>query len=343
MGKFLSKIQLSTLTCFAMIFWNEPLLAEDQDYGLTIQGESIDVIDMHLHTGTWDALTEPYKERYSERVPKFLRFTMKYLLGSGLTSEGILKQMDKAKIRRGGVFAVYSPDTTGIASNQFLQQQINDHPERLLGFASVRTDYWNIDGPEQLKELESVLGNSNMVGIKLAHAHQQIRFDDPRFDGVYEIAGRLGKPIYVHTGTSPNPYTRLEPPYVDPKYLEDTIKRYPDTQFILGHSGYDSFKVALTYLDSCIELAQKYDNVYLEPGALGARKAEKVLTDYLRIIKENNLVDRVIYGSDGPQFPGYTNSHLERFVEAMQASNYSTAEMRALLQTNFEQLFKLQN
>ena len=99
MGKFLSKIQLSTLTCFAMIFWNEPLLAEDQDYGLTIQGESIDVIDMHLHTGTWDALTEPYKERYSERVPKFLRFTMKYLLGSGLTSEGILKQMDKAKIR----------------------------------------------------------------------------------------------------------------------------------------------------------------------------------------------------------------------------------------------------
>ncbi|GIT33808.1 MAG: hypothetical protein Ct9H300mP4_01270 [Gammaproteobacteria bacterium] len=97
MGKFLSKIQLSTLTCFAMIFWNEPLLAEDQDYGLTIQGESIDVIDMHLHTGTWDALTEPYKERYSERVPKFLRFTMKYLLGSGLTSEGILKQMDKAK------------------------------------------------------------------------------------------------------------------------------------------------------------------------------------------------------------------------------------------------------
>ena len=343
MGKFSSKILLGAFAFFAIIAWNKQTLAEEQTYGLTIQGESIDVIDMHLHTGTWDALTEPYKERYSERVPKFLRFTMKYLLGSGLTSEGILKQMDKAKIKRGGVFAVYSPDTTGIASNEFLQQQINDHPERLLGFASVRTDYWNIDGSEQLKELETVLGNSNMVGIKLAHAHQQMRFDDPRFDGVYEIAGRLEKPIYVHTGTSPNPYTRLEPPYVDPKYLEDTIQRHPDTQFILGHSGYDSFKVALTYLDSCIELAQKYENVYMEPGALGARKAEKVLMEYLRIIKENNLVDRVIYGSDGPQFPGYTNSHLERFVEAMQNSNYSTDEMRSLLQTNFEQLFKLEN
>ncbi len=341
MAKFSSKILLLTLAFSTIMAWSEQILAEDQAYGLTIQGEFIDVIDMHLHTGTWDALTEPYKERYSERVPKFLRFTMKYLLGSGLTSEGILKQMDKAKIRRAGVFAVYSPDTTGIASNEFLQQQINDHSDRLLGFASVRTDYWNIDSEEQLKKLETVLGNANMVGIKLAHAHQQMRFDDPRFDGVYEIAGRLGKPIYLHTGTSPNPYTRLEPPYVDPKYLEETIQRYPDTQFILGHSGYDSFKVALTYLDSCIELAQKYDNVYLEPGALGARKAEKVLIDYLRIIKENNLIDRVIYGSDGPQFPGYTNSHLERFVLTMQDSNYTTAEMRALLQTNFEQLFKL--
>ena len=88
-------------------------------------------------------------------------------------------------------------------------------------------------------------------------------------------------------------------------------------------------------------MAQKYNNVYLEPGALGARKAEKVLTEYLRIIKANNLIDRVIYGSDGPQFPGYTNSHLERFIVAMQDSNYTTAEMRALLQTNFEQLFEL--
>ncbi|MCS5650730.1 MAG: hypothetical protein NZ820_15510, partial [Dehalococcoidia bacterium] len=120
MAKFSSKILLLTLAFSTIMAWSEQILAEDQAYGLTIQGEFIDVIDMHLHTGTWDALTEPYKERYSERVAKFLRFTMKYLLGSGLTSEGILKQMDKAKIRRAGVFAVYSPDTTGIASNEFL-------------------------------------------------------------------------------------------------------------------------------------------------------------------------------------------------------------------------------
>jgi hypothetical protein len=57
MGKFSSKTLLLVLTCSTIVAWNEQTLAEDQAYGLTIQGESIDVIDMHLHTGTWDALT----------------------------------------------------------------------------------------------------------------------------------------------------------------------------------------------------------------------------------------------------------------------------------------------
>ena len=319
------------------------LIKDDAEttYGFTIDGVDIDIIDMHLHTGTWEALTEPYKERYSERVPKPFKFLMENLLGNGLTSEGILKQMDNAGIRRGGVFAVYSPDTTGIANNEFLYQQIKDQPERMFGFYSIRTDHWNIDANKELKKLESDLIKYKATGIKLAHAHQQMRLDDKRFDGIYEIAGRLNKPIYIHTGTSPNPYTRREPPYVDPVYLEESIIKYPQTKFILGHSGYDSFLIQLTYLESCIQLAKKYGNVYFDPGALGARKASEVLPEYLKIIKKEGLIDRVIYGSDGPQFPGYTASHLENFVEAMKVNEYSAMEMKLILQSNFETLFNL--
>ena len=319
------------------------LIKDDAEttYGFTIDGVDIDIIDMHLHTGTWEALTEPYKERYSERVPKPFKFLMENLLGNGLTSEGILKQMDNAGIRRGGVFAVYSPDTTGIANNEFLYQQIKDQPERMFGFYSIRTDHWNINAAKELEKLESDLIKYKATGIKLAHAHQQMRLDDKRFDGIYEIAGRLNKPIYIHTGTSPNPYTRREPPYVDPVYLEESIIKYPQTKFILGHSGYDSFLIQLTYLESCIQLAKKYGNVYFEPGALGARKASEVLPEYLKIIKKEGLIDRVIYGSDGPQFPGYTASHLENFVEAMKVNEYSAMEMKLILQSNFETLFNL--
>jgi predicted TIM-barrel fold metal-dependent hydrolase len=88
-------------------------------------------------------------------------------------------------------------------------------------------------------------------------------------------------------------------------------------------------------------LVKKYSNVYLEPGALGARKAEAILPEYLSMIKKNNLIDKVIYGSDGPQFPGYTKSHLNRFADAMQEVNYTTEEMEMLLGKNFEALFDL--
>ena len=255
MKKFI--LRAIVLIILGGVAYNYLLKDDTVTYGITVDGVDIDIIDMHLHTGTWEALTEPYKERYSERVPKPFKFLMSGLLGSGLTSEGILKQMDNAGIRRGGVFAVYSPDTTGIASNEFLHEQIKGQPERMFGFYSIRTDHWNIDSEMQLEKLEADLIKYNAHGIKLAHAHQQMRLDDKRFDGIYEIAGRLNKPLYIHTGTSPNPYTRKEPPYGDPLYLEESIIKYPDAKFILGHSGYDSAEVKLTYLNSCIELAKK--------------------------------------------------------------------------------------
>ncbi|MEO8224303.1 MAG: amidohydrolase family protein, partial [Gammaproteobacteria bacterium] len=135
--------------------------------------------------------------------------------------------------------------------------------------------------------------------------------------------------------------TRPEPPYSDPAYLEDAIRRYPDTVFILGHSGYDSERKALSYTDSALRLAATYPNAYLEPGALGARRAENVLADFLARVKAAGVIDKMIYGSDGPQMPGYVKSHLEAFVAGMRAAGYTAEEMRAILAGNFSRVFSL--
>jgi predicted TIM-barrel fold metal-dependent hydrolase len=157
--------------------------------------------------------------------------------------------------------------------------------------------------------------------------------------GIYEIAGRLGKPIYLHTATSPNPGTRLEPPYTDPYYLEEAIKRYPATVFILGHAGWDSYHRKLTYTDACIDLAIRYENVFMEPGALGAERAAEVLPDFVTRIKNAGVTHKLIYGSDGPQFPGYIGKHLQAFVVAMQDADYTADEMRMILAGNFYRVF----
>jgi predicted TIM-barrel fold metal-dependent hydrolase len=310
--------------------------------GVEVNGERLAVVDMHLHAGTWDDMTPWFQRRLTERVPRGFKWTLKLLSDRTLSGPGILGELDRAGISGGGVFALYSPHTTGVASNQFIESIVETSPQRLFGFASIRVYNWNVDGERELAQLEADLqGMPHMVGIKLAHAHQQFRFDDERFYGIYEIAGRLGKPIYLHTATSPNPGTRLEPPYTDPAYLEDAIRRYPSAVFILGHAGWDSYNKKLTYVDTCIELAKRYDNVYMEPGALGARRAVEVLPDFLRRIKAADAANKLIYGSDGPQFPTYVKRHLEAFVTGMLDAGFTTDEMRMILSGNFTRVFGL--
>jgi predicted TIM-barrel fold metal-dependent hydrolase len=310
--------------------------------GVLIGGQRLAVVDMHLHTGTWEAMTPQFQERVSERVPRALRWVMPYVMPYTLGGKAILREIDNAGISAGGVFALYSPHTTGTATNEFVAGEIALNPQRLFGFASLRVDQWNTNGPEQLAKLEAALkGPGNFVGVKLAHAHQQFRFDDERYYPIYEIAGRLHKPVYLHTGTSPNPGTRTEPPYADPAYLEEAIRRYPDTIFILGHTGYDSYGKTLRFTDAAIRLAVAYPNAYLEPGALGAERAEGVLDDFLARVRVAGVIPKMIYGSDGPQQPGYVKSHLGRFVAGMQKAGYSVEEMRAILSGNFSRVFGL--
>ena len=313
------------------------------ELGVEVDGRLLPVVDAHLHTGTWENLPPGFQERLSERVPRGFKWVMEPMSDWMLDVDNILSQLDGAGIYGGAVFALYSPHTTGIATNEYVSEQVSLHPDRLYGFASIRIDRWNRDWSEQLAALEAALTDlPHMVGIKLAHGHQQFRFDDERFDGIYEIAGRLGKPMYLHTGTSPNPGTRYEPPYADPAYLLPAIVKYSDAIFILGHSGYDSKDKALTYTDSAIDLASRYDNVYLEPGALGAERAEAVIDDYVQRIKKADVIDKVIYGSDGPQFPGYIGRHLEAFVAAMKRNDYSADEMELILSGNFSRVFGIE-
>lgn len=309
--------------------------------GVLVDGRRIPVIDIHLHTGTWDMTPPGFRKRLTDRVPAGFKWSMAPFMDYNMRGKTIARQLDAAGISAGGLFAVYSPPTTGIAGNELVAGEIASVPGRFYGFASLRIDDWNNNSAAELARLEAGVSQPGMHGIKVAHGHQQFRFDDRRFDGIYETCSRLGKPAYLHTGTSPNPGTRTEPPYADPAYLEGSIQAFPGCIFILGHSGYDSHNKALSFTDSAIMLAQKYSNVYLEPGALGAERAHALLPDFLRRIKDGKVVDKLIYGSDGPQFPGYVKSHLTAFVAGMQDAGYTAEEMEQILSGNFLRVFKL--
>jgi predicted TIM-barrel fold metal-dependent hydrolase len=309
--------------------------------GVAVDGRRIAIIDLHLHTGTWENTPPGFRKRLTGRVPTGFKWVMGPFMDRSLSASSIRDQLENAGISGGGVFALYSPATTGIASNEFVSAGIEPFKDQLYGFASLRVDDWNNDSATELQRLETGVNLPGMRGIKIAHGHQQFRFDDRRFDGIYEICGRLKKPIYLHTGTSPNPGTRTEPPYANPAYLEESIKAYPDCTFILGHTGYDSDAKALNYTDAALALAQRYPHVYFEPGAIGAERADELRVDFFKRVKAAGVIDKMIYGSDGPQFPGYLSSHLENCVAAMQEAGYTADEMEQALSGNFLRVFAL--
>ncbi|MDP6435986.1 MAG: amidohydrolase family protein [Gammaproteobacteria bacterium] len=314
-----------------------------EQFGIVVDGSRIQVVDLHTHTGTWENTPPGFRLRLAERVPTGFRWTMTFLTDLNLGAGNILSQMNSGGIYGAGVFATIAPHTTGISTSEFAAQTVVGNEDRLYAFATIRVDRWNEDGEARLRQFEEELRDlPGVKGVKIAHAHQQFRFDDERFNGIYEISGRYNKPIYLHTGTSPNPGTRYEPEYSDPAYLEEVINMYPDTIFILGHTGYDSKERALTYTDSAIRLAQEYPNVYMEPGALGAHRAEHVIDDFVTRLKDGNVLHKVIYGSDGVQFPGYLKSHLEAYVAAMQRNGYTVDEMAMVLSGNFSRLFGIE-
>jgi hypothetical protein len=316
-------------------------LAASEPLGVMVGNERIPVIDMHIHVGQWAMIPPRAQRRNLERIPRPVRPYVVPFFDSLISADGVVGEMDKAAVNMGVVFASFFPHTSGVADNAFVAQQVRLQPRRLVALASLRVDQWNRDAPAQLAELERALVQDGMIGIKLAPPHAQTRLDDERLYPIYELAARLRKPMYIHTGTSPFPGTRQEPPYANPDYLEAAIIRYPEAVFVLGHAGYDTANHTLGYLESCIRLVKTYPNVQIEMGALGAPKADELTRPALRRFREAGVIDRVLYGSDGPQGPGYLRRHLERTVEAMQAEGYTVDEMRAVFAGNFQRVFGL--
>jgi len=310
--------------------------------GVVVEGERVPVIDMHLHTGDWDKIPPDTQAFIASNLPFPFNLDPKAAGEQVLDADGVVKELDDAGISHGVIYSVYAPITVGIATNEAVIANVAVRPERLWGFASLRVDRWDAEQDMQLDRLRDALEAPGMIGIKLAHAHMHFRMDDPLYYGIYEIAGELDKPVYLHTGTSPFPGTSQAEPYTDPRYLEEAIEAFPDTTFILGHLGFDFIGREHAGLDDCIRLAESYENVYLEASALGSERSDpegdKLVAAH-RAIREAGVVDRLIYGSDGPQRPGFVAEYLERTLAAMDAAGYTLDEQRAVLAGNFAQVF----
>ncbi len=327
-------------------------------------------IDMHLHPGFFGRIPGSTKSFIVSSIPPFAQLHAAAALSAAIDPwrpfVGIKAQTDAAKIDHAVLYAVYTQHTTGFFTNEDLERTLTD-PKNVAadglpwawGFASI--DFFNgfvkTDGTvdpavekQRLAALASYFEKRRdlFIGIKLAHAHQAVAFDDARYLGVYDIAAKYDVPVYVHTGFSPFPGAKNERRYYDPDGLRNTLKNLPKVRFVLGHVGQGDAGA----VEHSLALAKEFPNVYLEISALNRptlRDADghDVTPDstkpqypyVIAQIKARGLIDKTLFGTDGPQFAGMVRKYVTLIEQSMTDAGYTADEVHRVLSGNFIQAY----
>ena len=158
-------------------------------------------------------------------------------------------------------------------------------------------------------------------GVKVHPAIQLLPADNERAMALYRHCADLGLLVLWHCGP-----VGIEPAlgrhFSQLKHYWRAVRENPRTTFILGHSGALQFEMGL-------ELAQRYDNVYLETSS-------QELAHVRRIVDEAPP-ERVLFGSDWPFY-----HQAMPLAKLLIATEGKPGARRRILWENAAQLFRLQ-
>ncbi len=188
--------------------------------------------------------------------------------------ENLLHYMDKNGIDR----SVVCPVAPFAAPADYLEECEGE--ERLIPFTCAHPS------PDWEKELHRAM-QGGCKGLKIHPILQRIPPEDPFFFDLLEAFAPYGRPVEAHTGEFSYYVTDDGcSPYGDALRFEKLIAAFPGIPFIMVHTG-------LYYPEKALEIARRYENVYLETSFQPVR----VVREAVRAVGR----ERVMFGSDWPE------------------------------------------
>ena len=222
--------------------------------GTPLREAGLEVIDAHAHLGAY----------FNFYVPR-------------PGAEQMVAVMDRLGMARACISSNPALGADVPAGNELTAAAVHAYPDRFIGYACVNPHY-----PERVRpELERAFDELGLRLIKLHPTIVEYPISGSAYEPVWRFASERRAVILTHTwqGTST----------CAPGLFGPIAQEYPDVAFILGHSG----GTPAGYVAS-IELAQQYDNVYLD---LCRSEMSRVWVE--RMVREVGA-QRVLWGTDFP-------------------------------------------
>jgi predicted TIM-barrel fold metal-dependent hydrolase len=189
--------------------------------------------------------------------------------------------------------------------NAFVQSLVQQHPQRIIQF------YWlNPQGWGSIQQLDGVLEDWSIKGIKLHQACDPFRNDSSEMHQVAGFAGERQLPIFIH------PYSKREV-----GSLIGLARSYPKTNFIVAH---------LIGLEIVAGYASDLTNIYYDISG-----GDVINPERLEYALETFGAERLILGSDEPF------GSLENSLARVRRLNISEAHKELVLGENLRTLCRL--
>lgn len=242
-----------------------------------------------------------------------LTFLGDSIFGHSVSAGALLARLDEVRIERAVVCPVKPRGYHLQAANEVVAEAVRAHPERLTGL--VRVDPL-LDGEAQA-EAERGVVDLGLHGIFLHPWEETFRIHDRRVDGVVEVAGAHGVPVFIASG-----YPWLS----EGLQVGELARRFPEVTFI-ATNGLQINMSGLGQTDAELALA---DNENLLIQTTGVYRE-----DFIERVVQRHGAKRVLFASSFPLF----DPALE--IRRVQWAGLTEGDQAAILHENASRLFKI--
>ena len=204
------------------------------------------------------------------------------------------------------VVAMDAPAVGMVVPNEYVAEYVDDHPDKLIGFASV-----DPNRDDALARLDYAAETLGLRGLKVGPIYQHFDPTSERGIALFRKAEELGLPVLCHQGTTfvSNAPLRWARPFL----LDEVAIACPDLTLWVAHLGHP-------WCDETMSVIRKHPNLYADVSALHTRPVQMYFA--LQSAVEYRVIDKLLFGTDFPfATPGETIEALGNVNDVVAGSN----------------------